>query len=246
MPVFVLVGLQLLIHADEFLCLFILLVSFVSILSHATSPSTEIRGKLRLPDEAKVKLNTTRITLNDGEFFTYTQSDGSFVFYDVGPGVHVLDVHSTNYMFPHVKIQLLETAMNNPKCIEYAFPGAAKQAIPHPIVLTALAKYEYFERRQGFNVFMLLKNPMVLMMLVSAALMFIMPKMMEGLDPEQQAHFRKQMENQGDPAKLLSSMFQEIASSGTEEDEGKKGSGLALGENSASKQTSKGRRGKRG
>jgi hypothetical protein len=212
----------------------------------AATVTTEIRGTLKLPEEAKAQqaqLNTTRLTLNDGEYYTYTKSDGSFVFYDVGPGVHLLDVQSTIHLFPHVKIQLLETAMNNPKCIEYAFPGASKQAIPYNppsgIVLTALAKYEYFERRKGFNVFMLLKNPMVLMMLVSVGLMFCMPKMMEGLDPEQQAKFRKQMENQGDPAQMLTSMFQDLseatggAGGDESDDQGKLGSAAQAATGSA-------------
>ena len=92
--------------------------------------------------------------------------------------------------------------MDVPKCIEYLYPGAPKQAIPHPLELTAHASYEYFEPRQGFSLLGILKNPMLLMMLVSVGGMFMMPKMMEGLDPEQKDQMQRQMAMQQDPSKV--------------------------------------------
>lgn len=161
-----------------------------------------IVGRLRHPDP-NVFINSTRITLNDGSTHsTYTQLDGSFSFYRVPPGVHLLDVQSREHHFSQVKIQLLEDAMDSPKCIEYVYPGAPKQAIPHPLELTAHASYEYYEPRQGFSIMSIFKNPMILMMIVSAGLVFVMPKMMEGLDPEQKEQMQRQMAMQQDPSKV--------------------------------------------
>ena len=92
--------------------------------------------------------------------------------------------------------------MDVPKCIEYVYAGAPKQAIPHPLELTAHASYEYYEQRQGFTPFSILKNPMLLMMLLSVGGMVLMPKMMEGLDPEQKEQMQKQMAMQQDPSKV--------------------------------------------
>ena len=94
--------------------------------------------------------------------------------------------------------------MDSPKCIEYVYPGAPKQAIPHPLELTAHASYEYYEPRQGFSILSILKNPMLLMMIVSVGMMVLMPKMMEGLDPEQKEQMQKQMAMQQDPSKVRS------------------------------------------
>ena len=172
--------------------------------------TTEIRGRLLLPDNSP--LNTTRITINDGEYITYTKPDGSFIFYNLSPGIHLLHVQSHTHVFSQVKIQLLEAAMGSAKCIEYAFPGANKQAIPHPLILTAHAKYDFFEKRQSFSLISTLKNPMVMMMLFSVVLMLIMPKMMENLDPEQQEQFKQRMQsNQGDPTKILSQLWGDIS-----------------------------------
>ena len=101
-----------------------------------------------------------------------------------------------------MKIQLLPEAMESPKCIEYIYPGAPKQTTPHPIELTAHASYQYYEPRQGFNIFGIFKNPMLLMMLVMGGMMFMMPKMMENLDPEQQEQMKRQLEMQQDPSKV--------------------------------------------
>ena len=149
----------------------------------------------------------TRVSLNAGEQHTYSRLDGTFAFYNVPPGVHLVDVYSHEFMFSQVKIQLLEGFMDAPKCIEYAYPGANKQSVAHPLILTAYATYEYFENRPGFSILALLKNPMLLMMIFSVGLMYVMPKMMENLDPEEQERMRAQMEMQKDPTKLLSTLF---------------------------------------
>ena len=110
---------------------------------------------------------TARITLNHDEYTTYSRADGSFVIYNVPPGIHQIDIHSSNFHFGQVKVQVLEDAMDSPKCLEYAYPGAQKNPIPYPLVLTAHAAYEFFERRQGFSIFSIFKNPMFLMMAFS-------------------------------------------------------------------------------
>jgi ER membrane protein complex subunit 7 len=157
---------------------------------------------------------TTKITLNSGEYTTYSRTDGSFVIYNVPPGVHQLDVHSKDYHFGQIKLQLLEESMDAPpKCLEYAYPGATKKVVPYPLVILARGTYQYFEIKKGFSIFSMLKNPMVLMMLFSVVMMVVMPKMMEGLDPEEKARMKQQMEAQNDPTKMFSQMFGELTGS---------------------------------
>lgn len=142
--------------------------------------TTTIVGRLENLDKTPFNM-TTHITLNHQQFTTYSRADGGFAIYNVPPGVHQLDIHNNNYHFGQVKIQLLENEMDAPKCLEYAYPGALKQVIAYPLVLRPHATYTYFEKRQGLSLFSILKNPMVIMMVISLGLMFLMPKMMEGL-----------------------------------------------------------------
>jgi hypothetical protein len=118
-----------------------------------------------------------------------------------------LDIHSPTYHFGQVKIQLLEESMDAPKILEYAYPGATKQVTKYPLVLYPYAQYQYFEKRRGFSIFGLLKSPMILMMLFSGGLMYMMPKFMESLDPEEKAAMKKQLESQQDTSKMFSQML---------------------------------------
>ena len=175
----------------------------------AQVPTTTLEGQLQYANKTPFNV-TTRITLNNAEYTTYSRADGSFVIYNVPPGIHQLDIHSNIYHFGQIKIQLLEESMDTPKCLEYAYPGASKQPAKYPLVLYPHATYQYFEPRRGFSLFGLFKNPMVLMMLFSVGLMVMMPKMMEGLDPKEKARMKQQMEAQKDPTKMLSQMWGEI------------------------------------
>ena len=181
-------------------------------------PKTQIEGRIEFQGVITKPFNiTTKITLNHGEYTTYSRIDGSFVIYDVGPGIHDVTFFSKKYHFPQVKIQLLEDSMDAPKCLEYTFPGAQKRALKYPLVINPKGSYQYFETKKGFSIFGLLRNPMVIMMLFSGGLMFAMPYMMEGLDPEEKARMKEQMKSQQDPSAMLTQMWGDMTGGGEEE-----------------------------
>ena len=184
-------------------------------------PTTDLEGRLEFPSSAPFNI-TTKITLNNGEYTTYSRTDGSFVIYNVPPGIHQLDIDSKTFHFGQIKIQLLEEAMDAPKCLEYAFPGAPKRALKYPLILNPKATLQYFEAKKGFSVFSLLKNPMVIMMLFSVVLMVMMPKMMEGMEPEEKARMKEQMKNQQDPSAMLTQMWSGITGGEEKEADTKK------------------------
>ena len=175
--------------------------------------ATDIEGRLEFPNGMPFNI-TTRITLNNGDFQTFSRRDGAFIIYGVPPGIHQLDIDSKTYHFGQIKIQLLEESMDSPKCLEYAFPGAPKRALKYPLILNPKGSYQYFQAKRGFSIMSLFKNPMVIMMLFSVGLMVLMPKMMEGLEPEEKARMREQMKNQQDPSQMLTQMWGEITGGG--------------------------------
>ena len=59
---------------------------------------------------------------------------------------------------------------------------------------------------------------MILMMLFTGGMLFLMPKMMEDMDPEQKEMMQKQMEFQQDPSKMLSSMLKGLTGAEDEDD----------------------------
>jgi ER membrane protein complex subunit 7 len=208
--------------------------------SMSSTPTATITGRLQLPDKTPFNM-TTKVTLNHDDFVTYTRAhDGTFAIYNVPPGIHLLDVQSTTHHFSQVKIQLLKEKMSEPKCLEYSYPGASKQLMDCAVVkaastaataaedveapafvsvtLTTVAMYDYFEKRSGFSFYSILKNPMILMMVFSVGIMYFMPTMMEGLDPEEKARMKKQMEMQQDPSKMISSLWEGFSGAGASEE----------------------------
>jgi len=194
------------------------LLSLCLILIQANA--NKIQGKIQLPEtnQKLQPLNSTLVTLN-GELSTYTiptaSGENYFTFYNVPTGVHLLNVHSHIYHFSQIKIQILEG--EEPKCIEYVYPGATKRPTSHPLNLVAHANYQYFEPRPTFSPFVLFKNPMILVMIFSIGMMVVMPQMMKNLDPEQKEQMKKQMEMQSNPTEMLSQMWGEMSGSGTKE-----------------------------
>eukprot|EP00535_Pseudo-nitzschia_heimii_P010526 CAMPEP_0197173098 /NCGR_PEP_ID=MMETSP1423-20130617/151_1 /TAXON_ID=476441 /ORGANISM="Pseudo-nitzschia heimii, Strain UNC1101" /LENGTH=197 /DNA_ID=CAMNT_0042621857 /DNA_START=123 /DNA_END=716 /DNA_ORIENTATION=+ len=178
---------------------------------------TKIEGRIDFPQGFKKTDDRAKITLNHGEYTTYSQTDGSFVVYDVGPGIHQIDIDSKTYHYPQIKVQLLEDSMDAPNCLEYAHPGAPKRIVNYPLVISPKGSYQYFEAKRGFSLFSLLRNPMVLMMLFSVGLMVAMPYMMEGLDPEEKARMKEQMKNQQDPTAMFSQMWGDMTGAGEAE-----------------------------
>jgi ER membrane protein complex subunit 7 len=140
----------------------------------ASAEAGVIQGKLQYPDKRPFA-EMTRISLNHDEQHTYSLSDGSFTFFNVGPGIHVVDVYNHAYHFAQIKCQFLEEEMDRPTCIEYIYQGANKLPASHPLAITALASIEYFEAKRGFSVMSIVKNPMILMMLFSVVMMYFMP-----------------------------------------------------------------------
>lgn len=195
------------------------LLAILTVVASVDSATTgKIEGRLQFPDATPFNIST-RISLNHGEHLTYSAQDGSFTFYHVSPGIHVLDIQSPTYHFSQVKIQLLEESMDTPKCLEYLYPGAKKQPIQHPVTLSALATYDYFEAKRGFTVLGILGNPMIIMMIVSVGIMFALPKLIEGMDPEEKEQMRKQMEMQQDPSKMFNNLWGEISGTKAVEEE---------------------------
>lgn len=164
------------------------------------------QGVLSLRDRS-AKLATTEVVLNGGEYRTFTRIDGSFIFHDVKPGVYLLDVHSVEYYFTQVKINLPKAVDDPIQCVEFRYPGAPKQAVAYPLRLVASSKKQYFEQREQMGIHTLFRNPMMLMLVATGLIVVVMPKLMENMDAEEMKKMQEQMGAAHDPAQMLKNLF---------------------------------------
>jgi ER membrane protein complex subunit 7 len=173
-------------------------------------PTMSIEGRLQYPNKMPYNI-TTPIIVNHGEFTTYSRNDGNFTIHDIVPGVYLIDVQSPMHHFSQIKCLYKPEAIQENKpifsCLEYHYPGAVKQPVENMLVISALGTYDYFELKRGFSVMSLIKNPMVIMMILSAGMMYMLPKMMENMDPEERAIMQKQMSRQQNPQQMFGELL---------------------------------------
>ncbi len=67
-----------------------------------------------------------------------------------------------------------------------------RASVPYPLKLAPITRLNYFVEREKFDITSYLKNPMVLIIGLSAVMMFIMPKMVENMDEGDKARLREQ------------------------------------------------------
>ncbi|KAI1652143.1 uncharacterized protein F4817DRAFT_322240 [Daldinia loculata] len=145
---------------------------------------------------------------------------GSFVFRNVTPGSYLADVHSATHAFAPLRIDVLP---HTPADDGDARGGEGEgeegegglvvrawetyrgndwdnkgQEVPRSgggFAVRALGPKEYFVERGSFSILSILKNPMILMGLVSMVLFIGMPKLIENMDPEMRAEWEEQQKS---------------------------------------------------
>ncbi|GBG27899.1 ER membrane protein complex subunit 7-like [Hondaea fermentalgiana] len=152
------------------------------------------------------ELSSTSL-LVDGKTVGVVRKDGSFVLRDIPAGTYSLEVGSTTYSYP---LYLLNVGESGRISAQF-WVGKKRRELQHPLRLEPYGEQNYFEPRKTISIGSLFMNPMLLMMAAMMGFMFLVPKLQEGMDPEElkkmQEDMRKQQLDQPDPQKLLGSMF---------------------------------------
>ncbi|OAA34960.1 hypothetical protein NOR_08200 [Metarhizium rileyi] len=119
----------------------------------------------------------------------------TFVFHNVTPGSYLADIHCKTDGFRPLRIDVVlhgdghETleAWDTFRGNDWANKGSSLPVTNGAIEVKSLGKKLYFTERPQFSVLSILKNPMILMGLVSMLIFFGMPKLMENMDPDMKA-----------------------------------------------------------
>jgi hypothetical protein len=108
----------------------------------------------------------------------------------VPAGTHLIEVSSIGYFFSPVRVDI---SARNPGYIQAALTETRR--VLNELVLEPLKEEQYYEVREPFSVMSLLKSPMGLMVGFMVLMVFVMPKMMENIDPEEMKQAQEQMRN---------------------------------------------------
>ncbi|OTA91398.1 hypothetical protein M434DRAFT_76340 [Hypoxylon sp. CO27-5] len=137
---------------------------------------------------------------------------GTFSFHNVTPGSYLADVHCKTHVFAPLRVDVIESEAGEGKAKGSARELVVRawetyrgndwenkgQEVPRTggedgrFAVRALGPKEYFIERGSFSILSILKNPMILMGLVSLGLFIGMPKLIENMDPEMRAEWEEQ------------------------------------------------------
>lgn len=117
---------------------------------------------------------------------TSIHTNGEFVFHNMSEGSYLLWLSSATLDAPtKYAIEIRDSQIE----VKEAYVGHDLATdlgprVSYPIVITPITRTQYVFPRQAFSVLGMLKSPMMLMSIGSMFLVFIMPKLVENIDPE--------------------------------------------------------------
>lgn len=149
-----------------------------------------------------------RVLLNGGVQQAPVRSDGSFAVYDVREGVHTLEVDAPGWYFEQIKLDVRRKGTQLKARATFNGESGGGKVLAVPLQLHPATRHKYFEEREKFDPTVYLKNPMVLMGLMAALMAFVMPKMVENMDPEERKKIQDDFKKGGHSG-LMKSAFQE-------------------------------------
>ncbi|KAI1364666.1 hypothetical protein F5Y08DRAFT_306144 [Xylaria arbuscula] len=180
-------------------------------------PSPQIPNPAALPPSTHATL-----TALGASFLAPLTVDNTFVFRNVTPGSYLADIYSPTHGFAPLRVDVLSPSAGDDDASKSRKPdvGGADGdgndlglrvwetfrgndwenkgeeirpvAVGGAFPVKVLGSKVYYTERGSFSVLSILKNPMILMGLVSLALFIGMPKLVENMDPEMRAEFEEQ------------------------------------------------------
>ncbi|SPO03822.1 uncharacterized protein DNG_06505 [Cephalotrichum gorgonifer] len=132
---------------------------------------------------------------------------GEFVFHNVSEGSYLADVHCSTHAFSPVRIdvavgggdeageKVVVEAWETYRGNSWGNKGEVMVGEGGSVGVRCLGGKNYFIERPTFSVFSILKNPMILLALVSMGLFVGMPYLVDNMDPEMRAEFEERQKS---------------------------------------------------
>ncbi|KAF1943359.1 hypothetical protein EJ02DRAFT_502213 [Clathrospora elynae] len=186
------------------------LASFASLVSSARLllqiPTTHLVNPSTLPSTTHATLQSSGLPLD-----TYLTRSNTFNFNNVSAGSYLATVHCRDFAFEPLRIDVsVEEAVEGSGEMKEVIrawqtflgndwdnKGESRGEGGNGLVIEArpVGQKWFYQERQGFSPLSFLKNPMILMAVVSMGLIFGMPKLMENMDPEMKQEFEEMQKN---------------------------------------------------
>ncbi|KIY45423.1 hypothetical protein FISHEDRAFT_76604 [Fistulina hepatica ATCC 64428] len=142
------------------------------------------------------ELGPSKVVLDSGKYYGTVTKSGRFTIQDVPEGSYILSVLSHDHQFDTLRVDIFPSPADDPArtvspevrpyIVGTPFDPPSTVRLSHPIVLVPRQKYSYFIPLSSFNLWGMLKSPMVLLSVGAGGMMLLMPYLMasKNMDPE--------------------------------------------------------------
>lgn len=158
------------------------------------------RGRVLVPEDVHdpvTFLRNTKVVLDGGQHVGMLSGDGSFVIHDIPSASYTLEVYTPDHQYDMLRVDVSKKFEGSFRVVRADLvngmpPTKVFYAPEAGLLLKPQGRLKYFTVKQGWSIWSLLANPMVLMMGMPLIMMYAMPKLMENMDEEQLADMKKQ------------------------------------------------------
>lgn len=130
-------------------------------------------------------LMDTKILVNYGQYVTYPKEDGSFEVDKLPSDSYVLEVVHPKYIYDPVRVDITSKGKIRARRVNYIQPSFVQQ-VNYPLSMKPISMHRYFTPRETWRFMDILMNPMVLTMVAPLVLFWLLPKMMNSAEAQDQ------------------------------------------------------------
>ena len=162
-------------------------------------------------------ISETFVVVDGGRYRGFLKSNGGFTINRIPPGSYLVEVVSPNHVFEPARVDISsKSGKIRARKADLLKPTKVSH-LPYPLRFKAEEQANFFEKRESWSMFSMLKNPMVLLLVAPVILMLIVPKLMKSVDPEYQKEMQDSMnmlQQPGSGMPSLEEMFTNLFGSG--------------------------------
>ena len=152
-----------------------------------------IEGKVIIEGDDDDWIAETVVVVDGGKYRGFLKSNGGFTINRIPPGTYLVEVVSPNHLFEPARVDISSKSGKIRARKANILKPTQVLHLPYPLQFKAEEQAQFFEKRESWSMFSMLKNPMVLLLVAPVILMLIVPKLMKSVDPEYQKEMQDSM-----------------------------------------------------
>ena len=165
-----------------------------------------IEGKVVIDSEDDGWMSETYVVVDGGKYRGFLKSNGGFTISRIPPGSYLVEVVSPNYVFEPARVDISSKSGKIRARKANILKPTQVLHLPYPLRFKAEERAQFFEKRESFSMFSMLKNPMVLLLVAPVILMLLVPRLMKSVDPEYQKEMQDSMNMLQQPGSSMPSL----------------------------------------